>query len=134
MPGALRPRVPGESTLPACLPIWGDVLPWWQKHFTAGCVPRGRCCLRSWVWPFALGQLMGWLCCVLALPSAGWVQEDIAARGGKPWDTVKPLGMHFTDLGAVMLVDDSRECPGGWGLAGGVSWGGGVVECWWGEC
>lgn len=34
-------------------------------------------------------------------------QEDIAARGGKPWDTVKPLGCYFADLTRVVLIDDS---------------------------
>eukprot|EP00887_Chlorella_sp_A99_P004854 scaffold4.g4854.t1 len=34
-------------------------------------------------------------------------KEDIEARGGKPWDTVKPLASHFADLARVLLVDDS---------------------------
>ncbi|GAB4814301.1 hypothetical protein N2152v2_001347 [Parachlorella kessleri] len=31
----------------------------------------------------------------------------IEARGGKPWDTVKPLQRYFADLSRVLLVDDS---------------------------
>lgn len=34
-------------------------------------------------------------------------QEDIEARGGRPWDTVKPLHKYFNGLGRVLLVDDS---------------------------
>jgi len=39
--------------------------------------------------------------CVLA--------KDVGAAraGGKPWDTVKPLGRYFTDLSRIILVDDS---------------------------
>ncbi|KAL4428251.1 hypothetical protein ABPG75_002340 [Micractinium tetrahymenae] len=36
-------------------------------------------------------------------------QEDIAARGGRPWDTVKPLAKYFAELGRVLLVDDSAH-------------------------
>ncbi|KFM25080.1 Poly(A) RNA polymerase protein 2 [Auxenochlorella protothecoides] len=31
----------------------------------------------------------------------------IAARGGNPWDTVKPLAHHFPRLDQVLLIDDS---------------------------
>jgi hypothetical protein len=45
-------------------------------------------------------------------------QESIEARGGRPWDTVKPLGRYFASLARVLLVDDS----GGWrcGVGGGA--------------
>jgi len=37
-------------------------------------------------------------------------QEDIEARGGRPWDTVKPLHKYFNALSRVALVDDSGAC------------------------
>lgn len=35
------------------------------------------------------------------------LQKLIEERGGKPWDTVKPLHRYFADLSRVLLVDDS---------------------------
>ncbi|KAK9819064.1 hypothetical protein WJX81_005932, partial [Elliptochloris bilobata] len=36
------------------------------------------------------------------------------AAGGKAWDTVKPLGRHFRNLGRVVLIDDDafKAVPG----------------------
>lgn len=44
-------------------------------------------------------------CCLVSL-----AQEDIEARGGRPWDTVKPLHKYFNALARVALVDDSGGC------------------------
>lgn len=41
------------------------------------------------------------------MPLIDGLQEDIEARGGRPWDTVKPLHNYFNSLARVALVDDS---------------------------
>ena len=52
--------------------------------------------------------------CPCPSPLHARLQEDIAARGGRPWDTVKPLRKYFNGLARLALVDDS----GGLALAG----------------